>query len=80
LNAAVSRFHLPREKAIEAYEIKRSVKQMVAAVRADPTLPQQVREQALYQIAQESDRTMAQLLGNAAYRHFKQRSQANWLE
>ena len=80
LNAAVSRYKGDRTKAVEAYEIKRAVMQTIAGIRTDPNLsPAQVQE-TIKTVQTESEFMLRQILGNAAYRNFQQRSQARWFE
>ena len=73
LNAAVSRYGLPRAKANEAYDIRLTVQQMSAQVRSDPSLTPLQQDQAATAIEHEGEITLRQLLGNAAYRYFQQR-------
>jgi hypothetical protein len=74
LNAAVSRFGLPRAKADEAYEIRMTVQQMTAQVRSDPNLTPPQRDEAAAAMEHEGESAMRQLLGNPAFRYYKQRA------
>jgi len=74
LNAAVSRYGLPRAKANEAYDVRLSVQQMSAEIQANPGLTQGQKDEAATAVQSEGELAMRQLLGNAAFRYFKQRS------
>lgn len=74
LNAAVSRYGLPRTKANEAYDIRLTVQQMAAQIQADPALTPAQKDEATSGIQSEGDLALRQLLGNAAFRYFKQRT------
>ncbi|HKQ39354.1 MAG TPA: hypothetical protein VJ063_14845, partial [Verrucomicrobiae bacterium] len=74
LNAAVSRYNLPRTKANEAYDVRLTVQQMSAQIQADPGLTQAQKDEAATAVQSEGDLALRQLLGNAAFRYFKQRS------
>ena len=74
LNAAVSRYNLPRAKANEAYDVRMTVQQMAAQIQADPGLTQGQKDEGTTAVQNEGDLAMRQLLGNAAFRYFKQRS------
>ncbi len=80
LNAACTRYNLDSSKALEAYEIKRAVVQSIASLRADASLPPAHVEQMTKRIKGETEFALRQVLGNAAYRYFQQRSGANWFE
>lgn len=73
LNAAVSRYGLPRAKANEAYDIRQTVQQMTAQIRTDNSLNAAQQDEAVAALEAEGERTLRQLLGNAAYRYFQQR-------
>ncbi len=79
LNAVVSRYKLARNKANDAYEVKRTAQQMSTTIRADASLTPAQRDEALKAIAAETELTLRQMLGNSAYRFFQQRSQMNWV-
>jgi hypothetical protein len=74
LNAAVSRYRLARSKANEAYDIKMSVQQMSAQIRADASMSPSQKDEAVAAIQAEEEPALRQVLGNAAYRYFQQRS------
>ena len=74
LNAAVSRYGLPRTKADEAYDVRLTVQQMTAQVRADPNLTPAQQDETVTTVEHEGELALRQLLGNAAFRYFKQRS------
>jgi hypothetical protein len=74
LNTAVSRYGLPRSKANEAYDIKLTVQQMTAQIQTNPSLTPQQKDEAAAAARAEEEASLRQLLGNPAYRFFKQRS------
>ena len=74
LNAAVSRYGLARNKANEAYEIKQTALQMQAQIRADNSLTPSQQDEAGLAVTAEEEAALRQLLGNAAYRYYRQRS------
>ena len=74
LNAAVSRYGLPRSKANEAYDVKLTVQQMTAQIQADPSLTPTQKQEAAAAAMAEEEAALRQLLGSPAYRLFKQRS------
>jgi hypothetical protein len=74
LNAAVSRYGLAPNKANEAYDVKVTVQQMSAQIRADASLTASQQDEAIAAVKGEEEAALRQLLGNAAYRYFQQRS------
>jgi hypothetical protein len=74
LNTAVSRYGLARSKANEAYDIKVTVQQMSAQIRADASLTASQQDEAIAAVKAEEEAYLRQLLGNAAYRYLQQRS------
>lgn len=74
LNAAVSRYKLPRTKADEAYDVKLTVQQMQAQIRADNSLSPSQQNEAATALDEEGEAILRQLLGNAAFRFYRQRS------
>jgi hypothetical protein len=79
LSATVSRFKLPREKAVEAYELKRSLQEMQDSVHNDPALSPAQREQALKGMAQETEKVARNLLGDKAFNYYLRRGQGYWM-
>lgn len=75
LNAAVSRYNLPRNRANEAYDLKLTVQQMQAQVRADQTLSPVQQDEAIAALQAEEEAELRKMLGNGAYRHYRQRKQ-----
>lgn len=74
LNAAVSRYGLPRNKANDAYDVRLTVQQMSAQIRADNSMSPSQQDEAVAAVKAEEEATLRQLLGNAAYRYVQQRS------
>lgn len=79
LNSVVSRYKLPRETAAEAYEVKRTIQQMTAALKANTQISAEAREEALQSMAKETDFKLRQLLGGPGYRYFQQHTPPNWI-
>lgn len=79
LNATVSRFKLPRQKAVEVYELKRSLQQMRDTVHSNPDLNTTQREQALNGMADETERAVRALLGDKAFNYYLRRGQGYWI-
>ncbi|MDB6030391.1 MAG: hypothetical protein JWM16_729 [Verrucomicrobiales bacterium] len=79
LNAVVSKYNLPRETANEVYEVKRAAIDMHKAVEVDGKLTPEQRQIALKAIAQETDRTLKQLLGEKAFQNYVRRGQGQWI-
>ena len=74
LNAAVSRYNLPHNRANEAYDVKLAVQQMSAEIRANASMSAPQQDEAVAAIKAEEEATLRQLLGNAGYRYVQQRS------
>ena len=74
LNAAVSRYGLPRNKANDAYDVRLTVQQMSTQIRADNSMSPSQQDEAVAAVKAEEEATLRQLLGNAAYRYVQQRS------
>jgi hypothetical protein len=79
LNAVVSKYNLPRETANEVYEVKRATIDMRQAVEIDSKLTPEQRQIALKAMAQETDRTLRQLLGEKAFQNYVRRGQGQWI-
>ena len=79
LNVAVSRFHLPREKAAEVYEYKQTLAAMRSQVLADNTLNEQQKQAALQAMSKEARNVVSQALGAKALRYYETRGSGDWL-
>jgi hypothetical protein len=79
LNAVVSKYNLPRETASEVYEVKRAALDMQKAVEIDSSLTAEQRQLALKAMAEETDRTLKQLLGEKAFQNYVRRGQGQWI-
>jgi hypothetical protein len=80
LNATVSRFNLPRETAAEAYEVKRTVQQMTASLQARPQIHAEARQQAVQDMAKETEFKLRQLLSNSGFRYYQQHGSTDWVK
>jgi len=79
LNSVVSRYKLPRQKAVDVYELKRSIQAMRDAVRNDPRLAQEQKQRAIEEMNAETERTARTLLGDKAFSSYLRRSPVEWL-
>jgi len=79
LNATVSRFKLPRQKALEVYELKKSIQEMRETVSTNPDLSTAQKEQALKGMADETERAARALLGDKAFNYYLRRGQGYWI-
>jgi hypothetical protein len=79
LNAVVSRYQLPRQKAMEVYELKRSIQAMRDAVQNDPRLGPEQKQRAIEEMNAETERTTRMLLGDKAFLLYLRRGQGQWL-
>jgi hypothetical protein len=79
LNATVSRFKLPRERAREVYELKKSLQEMRETVQANPALATGQKEQALRGMADETEKIVRDLLGEKAFNYYLRRGQGSWI-
>lgn len=79
LNVVVSQYGLPRGTATEVYEMKRAALDMRKAVQEDPNLSPEQRQLALKAMAEETDRTLKQLLGEKAFQSYQRRGQGQWV-
>jgi len=79
LNATVSRYRLPREKAAEVYEYKRALEGMRAQVMADANLNAQQKQAALEAMVHETRKVVGQALGSKAFRYYEMRGDGAWL-
>jgi len=79
LNATVSRFKLPREKAVEVYELKRSLQEMRETLHSNPGLTEAQKEHALKGMSDETERAVRGLLGEKAFSYYLRRGQGSWI-
>jgi hypothetical protein len=79
LNAVVSRYNLPRSKAAEVYELKRSIVEMRNAVLNDPRLAPEQKQRAIEEMNAETERIASTLLGDKAFSSYLRRGQGAWL-
>jgi hypothetical protein len=80
LNATVSHFKLPSQKALEVYELKKSLQQMRDTVYSNPDLGAAQKQQALKAMADEAERAVRALLGDKAFNYYLWRGQGNWIK
>ena len=79
LNAVVSRYDLPREKAAEIYEMKRMVQEAREKILTQINLLPEQKEAAIRAMAQETERAVKTALGERAFRFYQQRGTADWI-
>jgi hypothetical protein len=79
LNAVVSRYGLPRQKAAEVYELKRAIQAMRDAVRNDSRLAAEQKQRTIEEMNAETQRTAQSLLGEKAFTSYLRRGQGEWL-
>ncbi len=80
LNATVSRFNVPREKASAVYEMKRTLLDTRVKVLADNTLSPEQKEQALKEMAAETEKAVRETLGAKAYNYYAQSGFSQWIK
>ena len=69
---------LPRETALQAFELRQLTAREVAALRADPALATAERQQRLAAVQAETQAAMLQLLGATAWQAYLQHG-GSWL-
>ena len=79
LNAAVTRYKLPRETAVEVYEYKRVLTGMRSKVEADASLSQDQRQALVKAMRDETLRSVKALLGDRPLNYYLKRGQGQWL-
>jgi hypothetical protein len=79
LCAAAARNELPRTAAESVYEIKRLVVARRQEIEGNPDLSAEQKATVQQQIAQETARTVRDVLGEKAFKQFTRRSEAAWL-
>lgn len=79
LNALVTRFKLPRERAEEVYGYKTVAMGYRAQVRNDASLTPAQREDALGRIAAETREAVRGVLGQRAYNYYLRTGQGRWI-
>lgn len=79
LNAAVTRYKLPREIAVEVYEYKRVVTDMRAKVQADPSIAEDRKQALMKAMSDETVRSVKALLGEKPLNYYLKRGQGQWL-
>lgn len=78
LNALVTRYKLPREKAAEVYGFKVVANGYREQVRANPAMNAEQRQAALKDIAEETRKAVATALGSKAFNHYVRSGQGQW--
>lgn len=79
LSATVARYQLPRQKAAEAYELKRALQEISDKVRADPNLNQSQKDLALQEMGRETAKATQAVLGEKAFNYYLRRGHGQWL-
>ena len=79
LNAIVSRHRLPRHRAYDVYELKRSIQSMREVVQNDSRLGPEQKAQAMTAMNQEAEIIAKELLGEKALNSYLRRGQGSWL-
>ena len=79
LNAIVSRHRLPRHRATDVYELKRSIQSMRQVVQNDPRLGPEQKSQAMSAMSAEAEIIAKELLGEKALNSYLRRGQGTWL-
>lgn len=80
LSALATQFKLPREKAAEVYGYKVVANGYREQVRANPDLTAEQRQAAMRDIAEETRKTVAAVLGPRAFSQLVRTGQARWLD
>lgn len=80
LNAAAARYRLPANTAADVYAYKQMVLEARQAVAANTTLTPEQQEQALKEIAHETERAVESALGKKAYGYLVRRGNAHWIQ
>ncbi len=78
LNATVTRFELPREKAAEVYAMKQTLRDTRRYVENDPRLSFEQKTTALQEISQETQHAIQEILGSEAGPYFLQKTGGEW--
>jgi hypothetical protein len=73
------RFELPAEVAGKVYDMKQEVERQVQKIDANPNLTDEQRQKVLAAIALETDRSVAQAMGDKAFRAY-QKTAPQWLQ
>lgn len=79
LALAVARFNLPRDTTREVYDLKSVAQAERLKVQASERLTAEQKETALKEMAEETERTLKQLLGATAFNYYARRGQVNWI-
>ena len=79
LSATVARYKLPRQKAVEVYELKRALQEIRDRVRVDPNLTQAQKDLAMQEMGRETERAVQEVLGEKALNYYLRRGQGQWL-
>jgi len=80
ITVAAVRNQVPREKALEAYDIKRIAVAQQQRILNNPDLSDEQRQAALHEIANESSRVLRSLLGDKGFNYLRRNSNAAWLQ
>lgn len=70
---------LSSKVASAVYDVKETVQEQVSKLRNDPSLNEEQRTEALKAVQEETEKTVAETLGQEAYRKYKQRH-GGWIE
>ncbi len=79
LNAAVSRYNLPRERAAEVYELKRMARDARETILTQSNLTPEQKEAAISSVARETERAAKSALGEKAFQFYQRRGTADWI-
>ena len=79
LNALVTHFKLPREKAAEVYSYKLVANGYRGQAAANTAMSAEQKLAALKDIAEETRKTVAAALGPKAFNHYLRSGQAQWI-
>jgi hypothetical protein len=80
LNAAAARYGLSSNTVAEVYACKKLVTEARQALATNLAVSAQEREQALAEIANETERVVAEALGPRAYRYLLRRGALQWIK
>jgi len=71
---------LPRDAANKVYDMKKAAEESAKSIRADKSLSDAARKDALQNIRTETERSMQQVFGDKGYASYQKQPAASWLK
>ncbi|MDQ6631483.1 MAG: hypothetical protein M3Y82_06965, partial [Verrucomicrobiota bacterium] len=71
---------LPKDTAIKVFDMKNAAEDQAKSVRADKSLSEEQRTQALQGIRSETERSIEEVFGKTGFQSYQKQPTAHWLK